>query len=111
MASLHDWLHETLRSLSQKSALAEAIRYALKLWAALIRYASDGRVEIDNNAAERALRTVALGQQPGGSSVALQAVWFARVQGLSVQACHAVVYSVQPRPEVAEAFFAGLVLQ
>ena len=63
LASLHDWLHETLRSLSQKSALAEAIRYALKLWAALIRYASDGRVEIDNNAAERALRTVALGRK------------------------------------------------
>ena len=59
----------------------------------------------------QSVRTVALGQQPGGSSVALQAVWFARVQGLSVQACHAVVYSVQPRPEVAEAFFAGLVLQ
>ena len=63
LASLHDWLHETLRSLSQKSALAEAIRYALKLWTALVRYASDGRVEIDNNAAERSLRTVALGRK------------------------------------------------
>ena len=63
LASLHDWLQETLRSLSQKSALAEAIRYALKLWAALVRYASDGRVEIDNNAAERSLRTVALGRK------------------------------------------------
>ena len=63
LASLHDWLQETLRSLSQKSALAEAIRYALKLWAALVRYASDGRVEIDNNPAERSLRTVALGRK------------------------------------------------
>ena len=63
LASLHDWLQETLRSLSQKSALAEAIRYALKLWTALVRYASDGRVEIDNNAAERSLRTVALGRK------------------------------------------------
>ena len=62
LPSLHDWLQETLRSLSQKSALAEAIRYALKLWTALVRYASDGRVEIDNNAAERSLRTVALGR-------------------------------------------------
>ena len=61
MADLHDWLQETLRSLSQKSALAEAIRYALKLWTALVRYASDGRVEIDNNAAGRSLRTVARG--------------------------------------------------
>ena len=61
--SLHDWLQETLRSLSQKSALAEAIRYALKLWDALVRFTSDGRIEIDNNAAERSLRTVALGRK------------------------------------------------
>lgn len=59
----------------------------------------------------QSVRTVAQGQQPGGGSVALQAVWFARVQGPSVQACHAVVYSAQPRPEVADAFFAELVLQ
>ena len=63
LLSLHAWLQETLRSLSQKSALAEAIRYALKLWAALVLYASDGRIEIDNNAAERSLRTVALGRK------------------------------------------------
>lgn len=35
----------------------------MKLWAALVLYASDGRVEIDNNAAERSLRTVALGRK------------------------------------------------
>lgn len=63
LASLHAWLHDTLRSLSQKSALAEAIRYALTLWTALVRYTGDGRIEIDNNAAERALRTVALGRK------------------------------------------------
>ena len=63
MLSLRDWLQETLRSLSQKSALAEAIHYALKLWTALSRYAGDGRIEIDNDAAERALRTVALGRK------------------------------------------------
>ena len=63
LASLHDWLHETLRSLSQKSALAEAIRYALKLWTALVRYTTNGLIEIDNNAAERALRTIALGRK------------------------------------------------
>jgi hypothetical protein len=63
LTSLYPWLQETLRSLSQKSALAEAIRYALKLWPALVRYASNGRIEMDNNAAERALRTVALGRK------------------------------------------------
>lgn len=63
MVSMHDWLQQTLRGLSQKSALAEAIRYALKLWQALIRYTSDGRIEIDNNAAERSLRAIAIGRK------------------------------------------------
>lgn len=57
------WLDDTLRNLSQKSALAEAIRYALARWDALVRYTTDGRIEIDNNTAERALRTVALGRK------------------------------------------------
>lgn len=59
----HAWLLDTRRQLSKKSGLAEAIGYALNHWQALIRYASDGRIEIDNNAAERALRTVALGRK------------------------------------------------
>jgi hypothetical protein len=40
-----------------------AIRYALSHWAALTRYRDDGRLEIDNNATERALRAVALGRK------------------------------------------------
>ncbi|MGB7503529.1 MAG: IS66 family transposase, partial [Azonexus sp.] len=59
----HGWLLDTRRQLSKKSGLAEAIGYALNHCQALIRYASDGRIEIDNNAAERALRAVALGRK------------------------------------------------
>ena len=40
-----------------------AVRYALSRWKALLRYCDDGRIEIDNNAAERSLRTVALGRK------------------------------------------------
>jgi transposase len=61
--ALHHWLKESLHGLSRKSALAGAIGYALKLWPALTRYRDDGRIEIDNNAAERALRAVALGRK------------------------------------------------
>jgi transposase len=61
--ALHAWLEQTLRPISQKSALAEAIRYALTRWTALTRYRDDGRLEIDNNAAERSLRPVALGRK------------------------------------------------
>ena len=53
----------TLRAVSKKSELAEAIGYVLMRWTALTRYRDDGRIEIDNNAAERALRAVALGRK------------------------------------------------
>jgi len=61
--SLHSWLGSVLPTLSKKSELATAIRYALSRWAALTRYRDDGRVEIDNNTAERALRALALGRK------------------------------------------------
>jgi hypothetical protein len=63
LAALQTWLHTTLTQVSKKSALAEAIRYALTRWPALTRYRDDGRLEIDKNAAERALRVVALGRK------------------------------------------------
>ena len=60
---LHRWLNKTLATLSRKSDTAAAIRYALSRWRALTRYLDDGRIEMDNSAAERALRTVALGRK------------------------------------------------
>jgi len=48
---------------SKKSELSSAIRYTLSRWTALTRYRDDGQLEIDNNAAERALRAVALGRK------------------------------------------------
>ena len=61
--SLREWLRHTLARLSKKSELAKAIGYVLTRWSALTRYRDDGRIEIDNNAAERALRVVALGRK------------------------------------------------
>lgn len=63
LESFHRWLQTTLGQVSRKSVLAEAIRYALGRWAALTRYCDEGSLEIDNNAAERALRCVALGRK------------------------------------------------
>jgi len=63
LEALRAWMEGALPGLSQKSKLAEALRYALTRWVALTRYADDGQVEIDNNAAERALRCVALGRK------------------------------------------------
>lgn len=63
MEDLHTWLDQTLRQCSKGSALGKAINYARKQWESLILYLDDGRVEIDNNAAERAIRPLALGRK------------------------------------------------
>ncbi len=63
---LHDmrrWLNGLLPTLFNKAALAGAIQYALNRWDALNIFATDGRIEIDNNAVERALRAVSLGRK------------------------------------------------
>jgi hypothetical protein len=61
--SMHLWLQTSLATLSRKSDTAAAIHYALSLWDAMVRYLDDGRIEIDNSAAERALRAVAVGRR------------------------------------------------
>jgi hypothetical protein len=60
---LKAWLAATRPKLSPKTELATAIRYALARWPALTRYLDDGRLEIDTNAAERAIRPLALGRK------------------------------------------------
>ena len=60
---LRGWMEKMLRLLSAKSDTAAAIRYALSHWRALTRYVDDGLLEIDNSAAERALRAVAIGRK------------------------------------------------
>jgi len=60
---MRSWMEKSLRQLSTKSETAGAIRYALSHWRALTRYVDDGLLEIDNSAAERALRAVALGRK------------------------------------------------
>ena len=63
LESLKQWFEETLGKLSMKSDTTKAIRYALGCWDALMRFCDDGHLEIDNNAAERSLRTVVLGRK------------------------------------------------
>jgi hypothetical protein len=63
LADLERWLRASIETLSRKSDAGAAIQYSLNLWPALTRYCDDGRVEIDNSAAERALRGVAIGRR------------------------------------------------
>ena len=57
------------------------------------------------------VRLVAQGRRADGTPVTVQGVWFARAVGPQVRLYHAVVYTAKPRPEVADAHFAGLALQ
>lgn len=61
--AMHAWLGEQLERLSGRSTLAEAIRYALRHWQGLILFLDDGRLELDTNTVERAIRPITLGRK------------------------------------------------
>lgn len=61
--AMKPWLEKELGRISGRGALAEAIRYALTRWLAFCRFLDDGRIDLDNNPVERAIRPVALGRK------------------------------------------------
>ena len=63
LADIEAYLRREQPHVLPKSPIGEAIAYALNNWAALVRYIEDGDLEIDNNAAERSLRGVAVGRK------------------------------------------------
>jgi transposase len=63
VADLHAWMREHRAGLSGKNDVAKAMDYMLKRWAAFARFLEDGRICLTNNAAERALRGIALGRK------------------------------------------------
>jgi hypothetical protein len=58
--ALKTWFEDQLKGLSQKSDTAAAIRYAINHWDGLTMYLDDGRIEMDTNAVERAMRPIKL---------------------------------------------------
>jgi transposase len=60
---IEPWLRSKIALISQKSKLAEAIRYALSRWDGLTRFLDDGRIEIDSNTVERSIRPIALNRK------------------------------------------------
>jgi transposase len=63
VAELEAWMREQRARLSRTNDLARAMDYMLKRWTAFIRFLDDGRICLSNNAAERALRGIALGRK------------------------------------------------
>ena len=63
VADLEAWMREQRAKLSRSNDIAKAMDYMLKRWASFTRFLNDGRVCLSNNAAERALRGIALGRK------------------------------------------------
>jgi len=63
VAELEVWMREQRAKLSRSNDIAKAMDYMLKRWASFTRFLQDGRVCLSNNAAERALRGIALGRK------------------------------------------------
>jgi transposase len=61
--ALKEAMEAALARGSKKSALSQALRYTLTRWPALTRYTTDGRLDMKNNAAERAIRPIAIGRK------------------------------------------------
>ena len=63
VAALEIWLRDERKKLSSKAPVAKAIDYSLKRWPAFTRFIDDGRICMSNNAAERAVRGIAVGRK------------------------------------------------
>jgi len=63
VTELESWMRQTRAKLSRHNDLARAMDYMLKRWEAFSRFLGDGRICLTNNAAERALRGIALGRK------------------------------------------------
>jgi transposase len=63
VAALETWLRAERAKLSRHAAIAKAIDYMLTRWPGFTRFLEDGRICLTNNAAERAMRSLALGRK------------------------------------------------
>ena len=99
--AFRSWCEAQLRSIPGKGDLAKAMRHALNRWPAFMLFLDDGRVAIDNNAAERAIRPVATwrknylfaGSDVGGDNIAdaMTLIELTKMSGLNSEACLADV--------------------
>ena len=106
LATMKIAFEAALAGVSQQSKLAKALRYSLTLWPALTRYTTDGRCDICNNAAERAIRPLALGRKnwlfagsdKGGNNAAVifTLTQTAKLNGLDVEAYLRHIINVIP---------------
>ena len=96
MEAFHAWAEVQLARIPGKSDLAKAFRYGLSRWSSFTLFLDDGRVAIDNNAAERGMRPIGVGRRnwlfagsdTGGETLAraMTVIETAKMNGLNPQA-------------------------
>lgn len=95
LGQLHDYLLRIRAELLPKSVAGQAAAYALNHWTALTRYCENGDLEIDNNAAERSLRGIAVGRNNwtffgsdnGGKTAAVLRTFVASCERVKIDPC------------------------
>ena len=63
VGTMKTWFEAELKRIPPRGGLGDPIRYALTRWSALGLFLDDGRIELDNNTVERAIRPIALGRK------------------------------------------------
>ena len=63
LLALEEWMMENYKAILPQSTIGQAMHYSLQRWDKLMRYTTDGRLEIDNNLVENAIRPVAIGRK------------------------------------------------
>jgi transposase len=109
--AMETWLRATLQTISQKSKLAEHIRYVTARWEGLTRFVDDGTIEIDSNTVERSIRPITLTRKntlfagsDGGAehwSVVASLIETCKLNAINPQAylAHTITRIVQGHPQ------------
>ncbi|MBL0341666.1 MAG: transposase [Bacteroidetes bacterium] len=63
LTQMHQWLKETILKVPPQSASVKALAYSCSRWEKLMLYATDGKLEIDNNLVENSIRPIAIGRK------------------------------------------------
>jgi len=118
LMELQDWCVQSLPQIPPKSATGKALHYLHNEWEKLVRYREDGRLEIDNNAAENAIRPFVIGRKNwlfshsvsgvNASANLYSLIETAKANGLEPYAYLRYVFTELPRAQTVDAIEALL---
>jgi len=107
LARLKTHLDDSLQKVAGNSDVAKPMSYALKRWASFTRYCEDGRLNIDNNPAERCIRPITIGRKNwvfAGSDLAAErsAIIYSLVETCKLNAVDPFAYFTDVLERIAD---------